>query len=183
MNAAGKAELARSLLDSDALASPHIALAASKLLARKGKPMHRLFSALFALAAIPALSTSAAAGIPECGGIRIEAEAQCGVEFACSAGCTTTVYKKNCATRLYKRCHEECATPPRVFCTDGCGAFCRSQCAKGVDVICQHNCFPECVDSCEMTCASDVVPAIHFLRSAHHTPPSTNVSPLVPAVR
>ncbi len=104
---------------------------------------------------LPAL---AHAGIPECGDIRIEADAHCGIEFSCSAGCSVEVYKKNCATRLYKYCQEECETPPSVVCTDDCGAFCASQCAEGIDVICQHNCFPECVDSCHLTCDSDVDP-------------------------
>ncbi len=102
--------------------------------------------------------SDARAGIAGCDGIRIEADAQCGIEFSCEAGCSTTVYRKNCATRLMNVCREECETPPTIECTDDCGAFCDSQCAGGIDVICQHNCYPECVDSCEMTCASDVDP-------------------------
>lgn len=104
------------------------------------------------------LPSLAYAGIDECDGIRIEADAHCEVEFSCSAGCTADVYRKNCATQLFQSCQQECETPPTVECTGECGTFCDSQCAQGLDVVCQHNCFPECVDNCEMSCASDVDP-------------------------
>ncbi len=118
---------------------------------------HLSIAGLIAGLAIPSI---ARAGVPECNGIRIEAEAQCELQVAgsCEANCSIDVYRKACATRLYQVCHEECEVPPRRECVDDCGAFCGSQCALGLDVTCHHNCYPECVETCEDTCADSDEP-------------------------
>lgn len=96
----------------------------------------------------------ARAGIPECGNIRIEADAQCRLELGgeCGAKCSLGIYEKACATHQYESCKETCILPPEPECTDECTVSCADQCEVGIEVVCHQSCFPECVDACAASC-------------------------------
>jgi len=96
----------------------------------------------------------AQAGIPECSGIRVEADAQCRLELGadCEAECSLGVYETACATHQYQTCQETCTLPPEPACTDECTELCAEQCEVGIEVVCHQNCFPECVDECAASC-------------------------------
>lgn len=98
---------------------------------------------------------SARAGVPECGGIRLENALSCEIrgDLSCSASCEDLgVYKKACATKLHTVCRDTCTLDPEPSCTDECTTACAQQCDAGVNVICQHNCFGECAGSCTASC-------------------------------
>ncbi len=115
----------------------------------------RLLGAPALLAATTLLPQTAAAGIPECGGIRLETAGSCTIKGSvdCTANCDELgIYKKSCATQLHNVCREECTLLADPMCTGGCTESCLESCDLGVNVICQHNCFGECVGSCEASC-------------------------------
>lgn len=97
----------------------------------------------------------AQAGIPECGGMRLEDAFSCEIrgDISCTAGCDDLgVYKKACATKLHTVCRDTCVLDPEPSCTDECTDACGQQCDAGINVICQHNCFDECAGSCTASC-------------------------------
>ena len=98
----------------------------------------------------------ARAGVPECGGIRIEAGAQCQLKLGadCGASCTAGIYEKACATKGFEVCLPECDVDTDVVCTNDCSESCTSDCAEGIDVVCHDNCFPECAVECDSLCAT-----------------------------
>lgn len=123
------------------------------VLSKAGWKCWLLFAWAFAL--VSALPATAQAGIPECGGIRLEDVANCEIrgELDCEAGCDDIgVYKKACATKLHTVCREECTLDAEPTCTDECTVSCESDCDRGVNITCIHNCFGECVGSCDATC-------------------------------
>lgn len=100
--------------------------------------------------------TTARAGIPECGGIRLEDATNCELraEVDCEAGCAELgIYETACATRLHTVCRSECTLSAEPTCTDSCTTMCQTECDRGVPITCIHNCFAECVGSCDATCA------------------------------
>lgn len=100
------------------------------------------------------LAGEARAGVPECGDIRIEADASCQVKLgaSCELGCSAGIYEKACATRGFQVCLPECSFDGSIECTDDCSVECTDQCAQGIDIVCHDNCFPECVDECALAC-------------------------------
>lgn len=121
------------------------------------KTASSLLSALVLVAAGVALFPApAAAGIPECGNIRLEEVRACELraDVECSAGCDRLgIYETACATRLHTVCRETCTIAPEATCTDSCTVGCQTECDAGVSITCQHNCFGECQGSCTTTCA------------------------------
>lgn len=112
------------------------------------------FPAATAVAVI-AFASPAQAGIPECGGIRLEDAGNCEIkgELDCEAGCDNLgVYKKACATKLHTVCREECTLLAEPVCEDECTVACESDCDRGINITCAHNCFGECVGSCDTQC-------------------------------
>ena len=110
---------------------------------------------LLALAAALAPAT-AAAGLPECNGVRLEDANACEIrgDLQCSAGCDKLgVYKKACATKLHTKCRNVCTLDADATCTDECTVQCSADCDIGVNVICTHNCYRECEGSCDAACA------------------------------
>lgn len=106
-------------------------------------------------------ATDARAGIPECGGLRLESVGSCEIrgDLDCSASCEDLgIYKKACATKLHTVCRDVCTLDPEPTCTDECTEQCSQDCDRGVNVICIHNCFGECAGSCSASCegADDV---------------------------
>ncbi|MDD9945260.1 MAG: hypothetical protein OXU20_29725 [Myxococcales bacterium] len=104
---------------------------------------------------------TARAGVPECGGVRLEDAGGCEVKGSaqCTGGCSQLgIYKKACATKLHTRCREECTLSPMPTCTDDCTETCQQRCDAGEDIKCIHNCFRECSGSCTLSCegAEDV---------------------------
>ena len=111
------------------------------------------FSVCFAMLVAP---SSAFAGIPECGGLRLEDVTACELRGSvdCEGGCSRLgVYKKACATKLHTVCRSECTVSADITCTDECTGMCQQECDRGVPVTCIHNCFGECVGSCDAQCA------------------------------
>jgi MYXO-CTERM domain-containing protein len=108
-----------------------------------------------ALAALTLHTTTASAGIPECGGIRLEDAGNCEIrgEIECEAGCDDLgVYKKACATKLHTVCREDCTLLAEPVCEDECTTACASDCDRGINITCIHNCFGECVGGCDAQC-------------------------------
>ncbi len=117
-----------------------------------------LLSRLLLLSAVLATTTAstAYAGIPECGGIRLEDVASCEVraDVECTAGCDELgIYETACATRLHTVCRSECTLSADATCTDDCTVMCQAECDAGVSITCQHNCFGECSGACVDQCA------------------------------
>jgi hypothetical protein len=111
--------------------------------------------ALFALALLGLRPAPTRAGVPECGGLRIENVTSCKLEgeLDCDVGCDELgIYKKACATKLHKVCREECTLDPEPTCTDSCTESCKAQCDRGVSITCSHNCFGECRGACSVEC-------------------------------
>ncbi|HET9958452.1 MAG TPA: hypothetical protein VFQ61_28350 [Polyangiaceae bacterium] len=101
-------------------------------------------------------STQAWAGVPECGGLRLEDVRRCEVRgsVSCQGGCSELgVYKKACATKLHKVCRSECTLAAEPSCSDECTVKCKQECDRGVPVTCIHNCFTECAGNCSDRCA------------------------------
>ncbi len=125
-------------------------------------PLRRVLVKTAALA-IPTLGawialapSSAQAGIPECGNLRLEDVGSCEIkgDIECSAGCEELgVYKKACATKLHTVCRDECTLDPEPTCEDECTTMCTEQCDLGINITCQHNCFGECAGVCNTECA------------------------------
>ena len=104
---------------------------------------------------LTAVALPATAGVPECGGIRLEDAGNCEIrgELDCEVGCDELgVYEKACATKLQKVCREDCTLSPVPVCQDECTVGCESECDRGVAITCTHNCFVECVGSCDAQC-------------------------------
>jgi len=100
-------------------------------------------------------SSTARAGVAECGGIRLEDAVTCEIrgELECTGGCEHLgVYEKACATKLHKVCRDTCTLDPEPTCTDSCTESCTRDCDAGVNVICIHNCFGECSGACLVSC-------------------------------
>ena len=100
--------------------------------------------------------TPVQAGIPECGGVRLEDAFACEIrgDVMCTASCDDLgVYKKACATRLHTVCRDTCTLDAEITCVDECTVPCQEQCDAGVNVICQHNCYGECEGTCSASCA------------------------------
>lgn len=98
----------------------------------------------------------AAAGVPECGNLRIESLTSCRVvgDLECEGGCTKLgVYRTACATKLQTVCRSECTLDPEPTCTDECTESCQASCDLGLNITCQHNCFRECSGVCDGECA------------------------------
>jgi hypothetical protein len=113
------------------------------------------FTSIALAAAVVSSATLARAGIPECGGIRLEDVASCEIRGSldCEASCSELgVFKKACATRLHSVCRSECTLSAQPTCTDECTVQCESDCDRGINITCIHNCFGECVGSCDTTC-------------------------------
>lgn len=107
-----------------------------------------------ALAWVALHSSTAWAGVPECGGMRVESAVSCKVTVSasCEGQCELDVYKKACATELRTVCSQECTAPPDTQCTTDCGEICEADCSNGVSLICVHNCFDECTATCSASC-------------------------------
>ncbi|MDH5491538.1 MAG: hypothetical protein OEY14_06250 [Myxococcales bacterium] len=119
-------------------------------------PIPITLGTLLAWALVPA---SAHAGIPECGGLRLEDVASCEVQASvdCEAGCSRFgIYKVACATQLQSVCRPSCTLAAEPTCTDSCTVMCQGECDLGVSITCQHNCFGECAGSCGTSCAGAV---------------------------
>lgn len=100
------------------------------------------------------MAGEARAGVPECGDIRIEADASCELKLgaSCGASCSAGIYEKACATQGFESCRTECDNPPSEPCKGGCAQECANDCGQGIDIVCHDNCFPECVDECAAVC-------------------------------
>ncbi|MBW2465195.1 MAG: hypothetical protein JRH11_26335 [Deltaproteobacteria bacterium] len=108
------------------------------------------------------LTSSASAGIPECGNLRLEDVANCDIraDAECMAGCDRLgVYEVACATRLETVCRSECTLSATPTCTDSCTVMCQAECDAGVSITCQHNCFGECTGVCVDQCAGAANPS------------------------
>jgi MYXO-CTERM domain-containing protein len=104
----------------------------------------------------------ARAGVPECGGVRVEDALNCEIRgnVDCNVGCESLgVYKVACATKLHKVCRSQCTLDPEATCTDNCTVSCKEQCDAGINITCSHNCFAECRGSCDLTCADAADPS------------------------
>ncbi|MEN9579329.1 MAG: hypothetical protein RJA70_2338 [Pseudomonadota bacterium] len=102
------------------------------------------------------------AGVPECGGLRLEEAQVCELKSTvnCEANCTDVgVFEKSCATRLTETCRKtECTFKAEETCQNPCTASCKQQCDRGADITCQHNCFGECEGACDAWCESTADP-------------------------
>jgi MYXO-CTERM domain-containing protein len=99
---------------------------------------------------------TAYAGVPECGGLRLEDASSCEIRgsIQCDASCSRLgIYKKACATKLHRECKQTCTLSAQPTCTDSCTTSCKSECDSGKNITCQHNCFGECKGSCAASCA------------------------------
>lgn len=99
---------------------------------------------------------TAYAGVPECGGLRLEDASSCEIRgsIQCEGSCSRLgIYKKACATKLHKECKQTCTLNPQATCTDSCTTQCTTRCDSGESITCQHNCFGECKGSCAAECA------------------------------
>ncbi|MBL8944639.1 MAG: hypothetical protein JNK45_15875, partial [Myxococcales bacterium] len=97
---------------------------------------------------------SAQAGIPECGGIHVEADAACSLEIdiGCDVDCDLDAAITACANELSISCQGDCDLSADVTCTDDCGSMCEERCLVG-DLKCQDNCRPECIVACPDQCS------------------------------
>jgi len=104
------------------------------------------------------LPGEALAGMPECGDVRVDADADCEVELgdACGSSCGQPVYTQVCSTQQYDRCRSSCTIPPDPACTEACTASCDERCAAGIEIVCHDNCFPECTTACTALCDTAV---------------------------
>ena len=112
--------------------------------------------------AVPMLASGPAiAGTPECGDVRVDADAACEVELgdACVTSCGEPAYTRVCSTRQYESCRGRCTAPPDPACTEACTASCDERCAEGIAIVCHDNCFPECTSTCALACeaAADTI--------------------------
>jgi hypothetical protein len=110
---------------------------------------------LFMVLCLLVCASSARAGVPECGGIRLEEVSGCEIKghVECDANCSKLgIYETACATRLQKVCRQDCTLLANPTCTDSCTVSCKQECDRGVSITCSHNCFKECVGSCEVSC-------------------------------
>jgi hypothetical protein len=112
--------------------------------------------ALFACLCLLSLWPSATrAGVPECGGLRIDDVKSCNlnIDLDCKAGCSELgIYKKACATKLHRVCRQDCTLAAEPTCTDSCTVSCKAQCDRGISITCSHNCFGECRGACSDQC-------------------------------
>ncbi len=102
------------------------------------------------------LPSSASAGIPECGNLRLEGVSRCEIRGSvqCEGSCSRLgIYKKACATKLQKVCRKDCTLSANPTCTDSCTVSCKTRCDKGESITCSHNCYGECNGSCGTSCA------------------------------
>ena len=115
----------------------------------------RLSSALFAVVLTVGLSSEARAGVPECGNLRLEEAGNCELRGSvqCEGSCSKLgIYKKACATKLQRVCHQDCKLLAQPTCTDSCTGTCKSRCDRGENITCTHNCYGECKGSCNVAC-------------------------------
>lgn len=98
---------------------------------------------------------TAHAGVPECGGLRLEEAGNCEIRGSvqCEGSCNRLgIYKKACATKLQKVCRQDCKLSAQPTCTDQCTGTCKTRCDRGENITCTHNCFGECKGSCNAAC-------------------------------
>ena len=100
-----------------------------------------LFTSFALTLAVLTSAPLAHAGIPECGGIRLEDVSSCEIRGSldCQASCDELgVFKKACATRLHNVCRSECTLAAEPTCTDECTVQCESDCDRGINITCIH---------------------------------------------
>ncbi len=104
--------------------------------------------------------TEARAGVPECGGVWVDADAACSLEVAidCDAQCDLDGAIRACANELAIECSGGCDFDLDIQCSSDCGATCETQCLQG-DVKCHDNCYPECTVECPDRCSDADDPA------------------------
>ena len=100
-------------------------------------------------------SATAHAGVPECGGVYLDAAASCElvVRAACDAECALDNLVAMCAADLAAACEASCDLDASIECTDDCGPVCEQRCQNGEDVVCADGCFEECTVACPDQCA------------------------------
>lgn len=102
-----------------------------------------------------ATSSPANAGVPECGGLRLEEAGSCEIRGSvqCEGSCSKLgIYKKACATKLSKVCRKDCTLSATPTCTDSCTGTCKTRCDRGENITCTHNCYGECKGDCNAAC-------------------------------
>jgi MYXO-CTERM domain-containing protein len=141
-----------------------------------------LVASLVASAAFLLTPTQAHAGIDACGGIYLEAGAECEVippSAACTTQCTPLSVQATCAADLQAQCSTECTGSASLECSGSCetncqaecevnpgsfdcATYCTADCAGGCDAQCSDSqCVATCEANCSATCDTEcnVVPA------------------------
>jgi hypothetical protein len=107
------------------------------------------------LLAVWGTSSSASAGVPECGGAHVEVGASCEVvaSLSCEATCDVDRVIDACAAELAAICSGGCTLDADISCTGDCGSTCDDRC-RVEDLVCENGCIEECAATCPDQCAT-----------------------------
>lgn len=100
------------------------------------------------------VSSARADSLQECGGVFLEASAQC--EFRpkeeCMTECVTVAVETSCAAKIYTECESSCTATAETSCEATCTETCNTDC---VAVAEPPNCMGLCRSDCAQACPGD----------------------------
>lgn len=111
-----------------------------------------VFSAL-AFSAPMLLTSSAQAGLADCGNIDVKANAQC--EVVVEGGCTAKCEPINFTAACQGQCSGSCTAQASLSCTADCSGSCSGECnANPGSFDCKASCEADCSGTCDASCSA-----------------------------